>query len=37
LQWAWAYFTYEHGARIITPISHPAPRQIPEKVPLGGR
>lgn len=37
LQWAWAYFTYEHGARIITPISQPAPRQIPEKVPLGGR
>jgi NADH dehydrogenase len=35
LQWAWAYFTYEHGARIITPVSQPAPRQIPEKVPLG--
>ena len=23
-QWAWAYFTYERGARIITPMSEPA-------------
>jgi NADH:quinone reductase (non-electrogenic) len=24
VQWAWEYFTYEHGARIITPTSKPA-------------
>lgn len=24
VQWAWAYFTYEHGARLITPASQPA-------------
>lgn len=30
VQWAWAYFTYEHGARIITPISQPAPE--PERL-----
>jgi NADH dehydrogenase len=30
VQWAWAYFTYEHGARIITPISRqPEREQIP--------
>lgn len=29
VQWAWAYFTYEHGARIITPVSQPAPEKIP--------
>jgi NADH:ubiquinone reductase (H+-translocating) len=33
VQWAWAYFTYERGARIITPIRAPAP----EKVPVGMR
>ena len=30
VQWAWAYFTYEHGARIITPISQPT--REPERV-----
>ena len=39
-QWAWAYFTYEHGARIITPQMRepqPTPEQPaqPEKVPAG--
>ena len=37
LQWAWAYFTYEHGARIITPQTRepqPAPEER-EKVPAG--
>ena len=27
VQWAWAYFTYEHGARIITPISRQPERE----------
>ncbi len=38
LQWAWEYFTYEHGARIITPIRQPEQRAIPaerEPVPAG--
>lgn len=39
VQWAWEYFTYEHGARIITPLSQPEERKIPaeaEPVPAGG-
>ena len=38
VQWAWEYFTYEHGARIITPISKPDRRTLPaepEPVPAG--
>jgi NADH:quinone reductase (non-electrogenic) len=38
VQWAWEYFTYEHGARIITPISKPDRRALPaepEPVPAG--
>ncbi|MGE5333174.1 MAG: NAD(P)/FAD-dependent oxidoreductase [Nitrososphaerota archaeon] len=27
-QWAWAYFTYERGARIITPISEPVRERV---------
>ena len=37
LQWAWAYFTYEHGARIITPQMR-EPQHVPqerEKIPAG--
>jgi NADH dehydrogenase len=34
IQWAWAYFTYERGARIITPISQTAPQQV-ERLPAG--
>lgn len=34
VQWAWAYFTYEHGARIITPMSRQPER---EKIPAGRR
>ena len=40
VQWAWAYFTYEHGARIITPqMREPRPTYAhpiePEKIPSG--
>jgi NADH dehydrogenase len=40
VQWAWAYFTYEHGSRIITPQMRepqplPAQREAPEKIPAG--
>ena len=38
LQWAWEYFTYEHGARIITPIRQPEQRALSaerEPVPAG--
>ena len=38
VQWAWEYFTYEHGARIITPIRQPEQRALPaepEPVPAG--
>lgn len=38
MQWAWEYFTYEHGARLITPPSQPERRSIPteaESVPAG--
>ena len=38
LQWAWEYFTYEHGARIITPMAKPEQRARsaePEPVPAG--
>lgn len=27
-QWAWAYFTYERGARIITPMSEPVRERV---------
>lgn len=38
VQWAWQYFTYEHGARIITPIRQPDRQTLPaepEPVPAG--
>jgi NADH:ubiquinone reductase (H+-translocating) len=38
VQWAYEYFTYEHGARIITPMSRPEQRALPaerEPVPAG--
>ncbi len=38
VQWAWEYFTYEHGARIITPMRQPEQRALPaepEPVPAG--
>ena len=38
VQWAWEYFTYEHGARIITPIRQSDRQAIPaerEPVPAG--
>ncbi len=38
VQWAWEYFTYEHGARIITPMRQPEQHAIPaepEPVPAG--
>jgi NADH dehydrogenase len=38
VQWAWEYFTYEHGARIITPIRQTEQRALPaerEPVPAG--
>ena len=38
LQWAWAYFTYERGARLITPLPQPEQRRIAaEREPVPAR